>query len=156
MQRICIFMRKLLRNSKKYSNFAADTNTIPHAHNPLQHHHPAPQKQKEPYISNEIKQIFLLNNFVETTLYKENNSTNEKENKNEETSLKNELIKNLSYINYEGEYYENNSLIPNGLLYMQFSTNRNLYPDYFHLIIKLLKFFNSYSIKFPCFLFKLS
>ena len=97
------------------------------------------KKQKEPYISNEIKQIFLLNNFVETTLYKENNSTNEKENKNEETSLKNELIKNLSYINYEGEYYENNSLIPNGLLYMQFSTNRNLYPDYFHLIIRIIK-----------------
>lgn len=97
------------------------------------------KKQKEPYISNEIKQIFLLNNFVETNLYKENNSTNEKENKNEETSLKNELIKNLSYINYEGEYYENNSLIPNGLLYMQFSTNRNLYPDCFHLIIRIIK-----------------
>jgi len=35
MQKIWIFMPKLLRNSKKYSNFAADTNTIPHAHNPL-------------------------------------------------------------------------------------------------------------------------
>ena len=90
------------------------------------------KNQKEIYISNEIKQIFLLNYFFEKPLNKIKLSNDYIYYKNEEKRFNNEFIKNLSYINYEGEWFEQNDFNLNGLLYLQFSKNKNL-----NLIIRL-------------------
>ena len=91
------------------------------------------KNQKETYISNEIKQIFLLNYFFEKPINNKINLSNDYiYYKNEEKTFNYEFIKNLSYINYEGEWKEQNDFNINGLLYLQFSMNKNL-----NLIIRL-------------------
>ena len=115
------------------------------------------KNQKENYISKEIKQIFLLSNFFESSLYKRTLLPKQNEYKNEEEKLfKNEFIQNLSYINYEGKWNNNNNLNSKGSIYLQLSTNRNLFPDNLNLIIRLtqgsyidnwIAFYNEIPIK---------
>ena len=115
------------------------------------------KNQKENYISKEIKQIFLLSNFFESSLYKRTLLPKQNEYKNEEEKLfKNEFIQNLSYINYEGKWNNNNDLNSKGSIYLQLSTNRNLFPDNLNLIIRLtqgsyidnwIAFYNEIPIK---------
>ena len=91
------------------------------------------KNQKETYISNEIKQIFLLNYFFEKPINNKIKLSNDYiYYKNEEKKFTNDFIKNLSYINYQGEWKAQNDFNINGLLYLQFSTNKNL-----NLIIRL-------------------
>ena len=100
---------------------------------------------------------YPLNNFFESTLYKRTLLSNQKEYKNEDEKVfKNEFIKNLSYINYEGKWNNKNNLNSNGSIYLQLSTNRNLFPDYLNLIIRLthgsyidnwIAFYNEIPIK---------
>ncbi len=115
------------------------------------------KNQKENYISNEIKQIFLLSNFFESSLYKRTLLSKQKEYKNEEEKVfKNEFIQNLSYINYEGKWNNKKFLNSNGSIYLQLSTNRNIFPDNLNLIIRLtqgsyidnwIAFYNEIPIK---------
>ncbi len=115
------------------------------------------KNQKENYISNEIKQIFLLSNFFESSLYKRTLLSKQKEYKNEEEKVfKNEFIHNLSYINYEGKWNNKKFLNSNGSIYLQLSTNRNIFPDNLNLIIRLtqgsyidnwIAFYNEIPIK---------
>ena len=65
---------------------------------------------------------------------KEINQTDE----NEYKLLKNEIIQNISYITYEGLWYNIDSLKSNGLLYFHFSVNREIFPDYLSVIIRLI------------------
>ena len=57
---------------------------------------------------------------------------------NEYKLLKNEIIQNISYIAYEGLWYNIDSLKSNGLLYFHFSVNREIFPDYLSVIIRLI------------------
>ena len=88
------------------------------------------KKNKNKYLNIYEQSINELRNIDE----KDFNQTNE----NEYKSFKNEFIKNLIYITYEGSWYNIDSIESNGLLYMQFSINRENFPDYLNVIIRLI------------------
>ena len=88
------------------------------------------KKNKNRYLNIYEQSINELRNIDE----KDFNQTNE----NEYKSFKNEFIKNLIYITYEGSWYNIDSIESNGLLYMQFSINRENFPDYLNVIIRLI------------------
>ena len=95
------------------------------------------QNIREIFISNGFKQIFLHNNFSMKPIYNQSYISNEKYHKNEETIFRDEFIKELSNINYEGIWFNKDSYSQIGLMYSHFSINKNIISDKLNFIIKI-------------------
>ena len=59
--------------------------------------------------------------------------------KTDNRKLIKEIITNVDYITYEGKWYNKNSFVSNGILFMHFIMNRDIGSEYLNIVIRLIE-----------------
>jgi hypothetical protein len=84
----------------------------------------------------------LLSSNYENPFYYLRNLDEESNNiidKTDNRKLIKEIITNVDYVTYEGKWYNKNSFVSNGILFMHFIMNRDIGSEYLNIVIRLIE-----------------